>query len=396
MIRPPTPPATHLKVVASSEQHKKAKGPPGSIVFRPLLLPLMAQEAPVFDPTMSEQKPTLQQPGSCTQKIPDVYKCLGIADPSISDGDVVVAFHKAYSVQRDSPGGDVSETVNALNAIAGSRGSQWLAFTRMILPHLTEANVSVLSSRRMSTPNFQSSVDVNNQQSGNASTVHETKDPTTAISCEPFIFRAAADPPPPTEFTLSAKPTWPKATKSPRASRAHDFDSDGSIDWAVSVTASNYSEDLSSGASSSDRDSVLSQLSEIEGGKLWNGQYWCCAVCNEELDDEGKCFEDHTTDPCGYCGKDFEMRDCSKYCVECHLELPEPCPHCNADEEGEEAPMEMIWDDTDGIWRCTTCMWEVEASREDEGHCQCFVDPEVLPHLLIAPHIDELKSCRKV
>ena len=261
MFRPPTPPAAH-RVVASSEQHKQ-----GEKAFRlpTILFAHMTQEALTFHPKMSDQTPASQQPGSSMQTTTEAYECLNIADTSISDGDVVVAFYKAYSVQRDLPGGAVLESVNALESIAGSRRSKWLAFTRTILPHLTETNVSILESRSQPAPNFRFSADVNNEQSDDAPAVQETMDPTTPFSRESFIFRAAADPIPPREPGLSAYPTLSRQSTSPTVSAAMEFDSHASMNLDVSDSDSNYSEGLSLSASSSDYDSVLSEISQKGG-----------------------------------------------------------------------------------------------------------------------------------
>ena len=89
-------------------------------------------------------------------------------------------------------------------------------------------------------------------------------------------------------------------------------------------------------------------------------------------------------DPCLSCGKDFEPLTCPVYCDNCHAALGGPCEDCvvlegedtEEDYEGIEKDR-MIWDDEDWVWRCTTCMWEIEADGDNEGYCQCLPDPNV-------------------
>ena len=61
---------------------------------------------------------------------------------------------------------------------------------------------------------------------------------------------------------------------------------------------------------------------------------------------------------CGACGRDRVDGECS---------------NCEAGEESEDENT-IAFDDTDGLWRCTDCHWEVEADNETDGNCHCLND----------------------
>ena len=312
---------------------------------------------------MGDQKP---QMADSIQTVADAYEFLGIRDTSIPDEDVAVAFYATYSAPRPGFfGPDRNLFTKILDLIAASRQSQWLAFFREMIFHLTKENVSILATKKTApVQSIESSSTTANIETPSEKPKFQFHRP----SPEPFIFGAAANSKPLSQESAAIVDT---------------SDSDKSIASDEPDDASNFSSDFSSNASSShDDESNTSDTSEPVGGKFWNGEVWCCKVCNEELDDEGKCYDDHTTNPCRYCGKDFEPAACSRYCIECHSELPTPCSICTKHEgfEGEEEAseaMQMVWDERDDVWRCTTCMWEVEANGENEGQCHCTVDPDV-------------------
>ena len=322
------------------------------------------------------------QSAGLVQTLADAYKCIGINDTDVDDRVVVTAFHKAHCAWKDAASSIISEPLKSFKVIADNRQSQWLAFVLAIVPHLTKDNVSILASKPSAAPTFDFSSNFKDKGSANVPAMSETKSATERprASPEPFTFGSAA-----TASTIQPRIILSTTETPPTILPTADPDTTSlneNIEPHESEDASNYSEDLSSDGSLSDYGSILSRLSEPAGGRFWNGDLWCCAVCREELDEEGKCFDDHTVNPCGYCGKDFDLRDCSKFCDECHGELPEPCPVCTfpegSSDDDSDRPMEMIWDDKDFVWRCTACMWEVEANSEDEGQCHCRDDPEVL------------------
>ena len=312
------------------------------------------------------------------QTIADAYECIGVRDSSIPDGDVAAAFYTAYSHQRNIPNGKGNSfwPMKSLNMITNDRQSQLLAFVQAMIPHLTKENVSILVSKTTPARITESSTPTKDETASNERGSPSLKTPNIAVrvSPKPFIFSSPAN-------STSSKQ---RPTKTINIS-----DSDDGTASDQPEDASNFSSDLSDGSSSYD-DSNVSETSEPAGGKFWNGEFWCCKVCNEELDEEGNCYDDHTMNPCRYCGKDFEPVSCSKFCIECHGELPTPCSICNKDEASDEEEateaMQMVWDDRDDVWRCTTCMWEVEANSENEGQCHCTVNPEVFPPTALPPN----------
>lgn len=92
---------------------------------------------------------------------------------------------------------------------------------------------------------------------------------------------------------------------------------------------------------------------------------------------EGKCPNGDVINPCRLCGRPFEGT-CPALCDNCHNELDDPCSECtNTDSTGNEDSLEdcgMVWDESDTVWRCIACLWEVEANGEDEGQCHCLVE----------------------
>ena len=303
------------------------------------------------------------------QALANAYQGIGIPDTSIADGDVAVAFYTTYSDQR-YVFFDTAFAINSLKVIAECRQSKLLAFVQAMVPHLTKENVSILATKKLPARITESSatarVETTSDEPGLQA--HNSSNNPVHSSPESFDVGSLAKSKPLTQVS---------------ATTVHINDSVDSLASDQPENASNFSSDLSSVAFSDD-DSNISETSEPAGGKVWNGEAWCCKICNEELDDEGKCEDGHTINPCRYCGKDFEPLACSKFCIECHDELPRPCSTCNMDES--MGAMQMVWDDKDNVWRCTACMWEIEANSENEGHCHCIVDREVYPPPLISPN----------
>lgn len=311
----------------------------------------------------------ISQVAGSVQMTADAYKCIGVRDTSMPDGDVAAAFYTAYSSQRDIFNGNPTWSIKSLGVIADSRQSQLLAFVREMIPHLTKENVSILATKTPSAQTIKSSTIANFEATSGEPGFQILKSSTDAVDASPelIIFGALAISKPLTQGSATAVDT---------------NDSDDGIASDQPDDASNFSSGyFSSNAPSSHYNSDTSQISEPAGGKFWNGEALCCKVCNEELNDEGECDDGHTINPCRYCGKEFEPLACSRFCIECHRELSTSCSICNEDEASDKDELteaiQMVWDDKDNVWRCTTCMWEVEANSENEGQCQCTIDPEV-------------------
>ena len=153
--------------------------------------------------------------------------------------------------------------------------------------------------------------------------------------------------------------------------------------WNASSASAYESPDYteSDGSYSDDTD-----VPENLGGKFWDGKAFRCEDCCSELEG-GQCPNGHEIDGCWACDQDFVPTTCPIYCDKCHALSGRPCDDCvvleveesEADDDGEEDidKNRMVYDDADGVWRCTTCMWEIEADGENEGHCQCPPDSDV-------------------
>ena len=280
------------------------------------------------------------------QTLAGAYEGIGIKDPSIPDGDVVAAFHTAYL--QETRISDIKQlwSVKALQIISHCRQSRLLEFILTIVPHLTTDNVRILARAPLSFPSAGSPANINNEQH-----IHES-------SCINITDGEGAFDPPNATVAIAVPASSQSSNgelniapaSSPLKSTTSSVDDDGSV----------FSEEISStDAPSSGEGSSDSDFDEPIGGKYWNGMNWRCEECLEELVD-GKCPYGDIISPCRLCGYDLEAGNCT-----CTLH----------EDESIVEGADMVWDNRDEIWRCTTCLWEIEANSEDEGQCHCQIDP---------------------
>lgn len=266
------------------------------------------------------------------QTLPEAYESLEIKDASIADGDIVAAFYAIY--EKDDVATPVRRrwSIKALETIANSRQSQLLAFVLTVIPHLTRNNVFLLAKPPTSTPARPTLSEVIELDSDN-------------------------------ERTLTP------------ASRSNDSTATSDSD---NISLPSEESPSSVGSISTSADSTESDFDDHIGGKFWDGANWRCEECNDELV-EGKCPNGDVINPCRLCGRAFEG-GCPALCDHCHTELRDPCSECTnigCTDDGVSPEDVMIWDELDKVWRCTDCLWEVEANGEDEGQCHCLAESNV-------------------
>ena len=265
----------------------------------------------------------------------EAYECLEIKDTNIADGDVVAAFYAVY--EKEDAGVDVRRrwSIKALEVISHTRQSQLLAFVLTIIPHLTRDNVGLLA-----TP----------------------PEPAPAGSTLSEVIELDSD----SERTLT-----------PVSSSNQSMATSNSDKISL---PSEKSSSISIGTMSTSEDSNESDFDDYIGGKYWDGANWRCEECNDELV-KGRCPNGDVIHPCRLCGRARED-GCQALCDNCHKELGDRCSKCgnsdSADDEDMPEDCGMVWDELDKVWRCTDCLWEVEANAENEGHCHCLADSHVL------------------
>ena len=300
--------------------------------------------------------------------LPQAYRHLKITDTSIPDAAVVAKFHGTYTAQQSA---SRHWCTKALTLISRHRDSSLLAFILTIVPHLTKENVSILAAQPSPPKNI--SVDQlgqNDEQQNKETEPTVALSPITAVS-SPLPTAAAVT----TADVVSSSSSSGESTPNNAGSSDEIYSSpDENASFASGKTASTGF-DVSSGGDAS----TESDFSVPIGGKYWDGEDWRCEECFERLV-EGKCPNGDTINPCRSCGRDVQSGSCSMFCDECHDGLERPCSECAGGgdhHDGGSAAGKMAWDDNDGVWRCTTCLWEVEANSKKEGQCHCQVDPDV-------------------
>ena len=231
--------------------------------------------------------------------------------------------------------------IGALELISFRRQSRLLAFILTIIPHLTKENVALLATPP--TPSTASLPKNRQQPSGNASLNRIVVAATTQQSSTQA---ATVNPVVPT----------PEDEPTTAASGSADDLSLSTVDDVSEPSEENYSACFYNSSSEENDDSTDYESEESMDGRFWNGQTWRCDQCNEIV--EGECPLGHNLNPCKVCEEDPEDCTCDG-------------SQSTDDEKDLASDDHMKWDDQDGIWRCTTCLWEVEANSEDNGECQC-------------------------
>ena len=304
-------------------------------------------------------------------KLEEAYRRINITDSSIPDGDVVAAFYDYVDEgkRHNSISDRTQWATNALEIIANGRRSQLLSFLLTVIPHLTRENVALLATRPSSAPK---------QQTTNRILEHQdTLSSFVAVPLPSSTTQSSAAPPAST--ASKASPSSAQPTGYVNSSSQNDLNKAvPNTTFTASWNSSSASVYEPSDSSNSDgSDSADSKIPEQIGGKFWDGTTFRCEDCCSALE-AGQCPNDHEIDPCLSCDKDFEPLTCAAYCDNCHAARGGPCEDCvvldGEEIEEDEEDIEknrMIWDDEDEIWRCTTCMWEIEADGDNEGQCHC-------------------------
>ena len=309
----------------------------------------------------------------------EAYRHLNITDPDIPDGDIVVAFYEYVDEgKRHNYISDRTQwATNALKTIANSRQSQLLAFILTIIPHLTKENVALLATPTSSASLLQSTNRVLEHQEGG--------DSYTAVPLASNSVQFPSAPVAPTSSIaltcLGSQPIVALISTSPNdlseTFQNKTFTTGWNSSSASAYEPSNISD--SDGSHSEDTD-----VPEEIGGRFWDGTIFRCEDCCTPLE-AGQCPNGHEMDSCYSCHKDFTPSICAAYCEDCHAARGSPCEDCVIlDEEEDEDEEEigknrMIWDNNDWVWRCTICMWEIEADGENQGYCQCSAESIVAP-----------------
>lgn len=285
--------------------------------------------------------------GTSSQGLPSswslesAYKALNIRDPAASDGNVVVGFHQRYSTLAPSAR---TKLIGALELISFRRQSRLLAFVLTIIPHLTKDNVALLA-----TPPAPSAALLPNKQQQPSGTANSSRVIVPATAAQQSNAPA-----------VTANSVVPTMT----ASSSTDDLSGISVDDISVPSEENYSTCFYYSSSEVNDDSTDYESEESMDGRFWNGQTWRCDQCFNEIV-EGKCPLGHNLNPCKVCEEDPEDCTCDK------------SQSTSDDEEDLAGDDNIVWDDHDGIWRCTACLWEVEANSEDNGECHCVSKPNV-------------------
>lgn len=128
--------------------------------------------------------------------------------------------------------------------------------------------------------------------------------------------------------------------------------------------------------SSSDGMSADSDFSEEVGGTFFDGRISWCEECYVALVD-WECPNGHELRRCKNCGWQLDNGLC-KRCLGMGgagdgERVSGPNSNSEAGEESEDDDI-VVFDERDGLWRCMTCQWEVEADNERDGNCHCLND----------------------
>ena len=292
------------------------------------------------------------------------YFALGIHNgDSLADEDVAVKFYKA----RPS---DVDYTKNALEFIADARKSRFLRFLATIGEHLNEKNIAILAKKTFpASPEPKNSREVSDA-TGLARQMTEA--PTELENVN--------------EESIGAKPAddGSASEEGSQGRVGESFVGDMEVDAfgePYPFSSSSPSELRSPSSpeasiSSNDGASADSDFSEEVGGIFFDQHRWHCEECYSVLV-EGKCPDGHELRRCKNCGWQLDSGPCQRCpgtCDVCNGEsVYGKCSKCGTGEESEDDDA-IAFDEYDGIWKCVSCTWEVEADTETDGNCHCLND----------------------
>ena len=282
---------------------------------------------------------------------------IGAVGASFADEDVAIAFYNANRNMGNFPSEDVvSFFGDALNFIAEARRSRFLRFFATIAERLDEKNVEVLAEKTFATlpePENGSEEGVNAEGAGISSTNEKSAQTPASESTESGM-EVETD-----EECDTTSEDSPSEPRSPSSAEAF--------------------------ITSSDDMSTDSDFSEEVGGMLFDHHVWRCEQCYTMLVD-WKCPNGHELRRCETCGWQLDNNGPCQRCLGTRtsgargrgsLFDEQNYDHCGGIEESENED-EIYFDDTEKIWRCTSCHWEIEADNETDGNCHCLNDKQEL------------------
>ena len=263
------------------------------------------------------------------------YGALGIDDgASLADEDVGVAYYKSGS--RD-----------ALKFIAEARQSRFLRFLATIGQHLDDKNVAVLAKK-----NFATSTEPEN--------IGETSNDTGLVG----------------EGLASGESTQNLPAASPKSEKEMDAYGEHYAPREHSPSEPRSPSSSEASFSSSDGTGADSDFSEEFCGIFFDHTLWRCEECCGELVD-WNCPNRHNLRRCNTCGSELDNGSCEKCqgkCGDCGGEkIDGQCCNCEVDEGSEDEDI-IAFDEKDGLWRCISCQWEVEANNDTDDNCHCMND----------------------
>ena len=292
----------------------------------------------------------------------EAYLALGIYNgDSLADEDVGVAYYKER-------GSKVEFSTNALEFIAEARRSRFLRFLATIGEHLNEKNVAILAKKTFpASPEPENSGEVSDA-TGLVGKMTEAPTEPENVDEESIGAKPADDGSASEEFSQS------RVRESPESEMEVD-------DYPTSPNIPSEPRSPSSpeaSISSSDGASADSDFSEEVGGIFFDKYSWHCEECYSVLVN-GKCPDGHELRRCKNCGWQLDNGPCQRCpgtCDACNGESVDgQCSNCGAGEESEDDDT-IGFDEEDGIWRCVSCTWEVEADNETDGNYHYLNDKD--------------------
>ena len=261
-------------------------------------------------------------------------------------------------------------STNALEFIAETRRSRFLRFLATIGEHLNEKNVAILAKKTFpASPEPEDSGELS-EATGLVGRMTEALTESEILDEESVGAKPADDGPASGECSQSPVSESPESEMEVDAFGEH-YPTSSSIS---SEPRSPSSPEAS--ISSSDGASADSDFSEEVCGIFFNQYSWHCEECYSVLVDS-KCPDGHELRRCKNCGWQLDSGPCQRCpgtCDACGGESVDGrCSNCGAGEESEDDDT-IAFDERDGIWRCVSCTWEVEAENETDGNCHCLND----------------------
>ena len=292
------------------------------------------------------------------------YLALGIHNgDSLADEDVGVAYYKERPLK-------VEYSTNALEFIAEARRSRFLRFLATIGEHLNEKNIAILANKTFpASPEPENSGEVFDA-TGLVGKMTEAPTEPENIDEESIGAKAAEDGSANDECSQNHGRGSPESEMEVDAFGEH-YSTSSNIPSKPRIPST-----PEASISSSDGASADSDLSEEVGGMFFSQHSWHCEECCSVLVN-GKCPDGHELRRCKNCGWQLDSGPCQRCpgtCDACGGESVDgQCNNCGAGEESEDDDT-IAFDEGDKIWRCVSCMWEVEADNESDGNCHCLND----------------------